>query len=121
GKVDADFGSSRQVVGETSHAQAGMGGFKLGPVTLIRHPWMDAQLTLFDGTRLHLIIVTTVRREKRELAARPGDKLLVDQLTDLVLFTLQLDESRELRPGDEERLARELAGDDGRLRRVRVN
>jgi hypothetical protein len=121
GKVEADFRSYRQVASETIDRRQVMGSFKLGPVSLIRHPWLDAKVTLFDGTELHLIIVTTVRREKRELKARPGDRLQVDQLTDLVLFTLQLQENRELRPGDQERLTRELTGDDGRLRRVSVH
>lgn len=110
-----DFKGYRQVRATT------VPWFRGPPIALARHPWLEATAPFFEGTNLRLILVTSVREET--LIVPDGKKqrprrTRVEQVTDLVLFTLKLPEGRTLEPGDEEYLRRKLADDAHRLRRA---
>lgn len=91
-------------------------------MAVLRHAWLTFSVPFLDGTELRLTIVDSIREALVELPAKGRKKprlQRMEQLSGLLLFSLQTQDAAPLKPSSDGELRKRLAADE-QLRRIQV-
>lgn len=92
------------------------------PMAVVRHAWLTFSVPFMDSTELRLTVVNSVREAVVELPSsgrKSPHPQRMEQLSDLLLFSLHTQDSAPLRPSSDEALHGRLGADE-HLRRIHV-
>lgn len=92
------------------------------PMAVLRHAWLEFSVTLLDHTELRLTVVSSVREAVVELphiTNKQQRPRRMEQVSELVLFSLHTLESAPLKPNSDDALRQRL-GQNSWLRRISV-